>query len=101
MCALTKMVWNSKMFMEVKKQIKDLVIRQAVEASTAKNQVFIVCNIIMRNHMYNLFLNMFAIWKQQVSIWISASKEIQSFFLVFSREIQCVMKCFTHNHTLI
>ena len=51
--------------------------------------------------MYNLFLNMFAIWKQQVSIWISASKEIKSFFPVFSREIQFVMKCFAHNHTLI
>ena len=33
--------------------------------------------------MYNMFLNMFAIWKQQVSIWISASKEIQSSFLFF------------------
>ena len=47
MCALTKMVWNSKMFMEVK---KDLVIRQAVEASTAKNQVLTSFHNLQHNY---------------------------------------------------
>ena len=50
MCALTKMVWNSKMFMEVKKQIKDLVIRQAVEASTAKNRVLTSFHSLQHNY---------------------------------------------------
>ena len=38
------------MFMEVKKQIKDLVIRQAVEASTAKNQVLTSFHSLQHNY---------------------------------------------------